>query len=29
VQNKIRETFGFDGSPIRILFKQRQRKEKG
>jgi GTP-binding protein len=26
VQNKIREAFGFDGTPIRIHFKQRQRK---
>jgi GTP-binding protein len=26
VQNRIRETFGFEGTPIRIHFRQRQRK---
>ena len=26
VQNKIRETFGFDGTPIRINFRQRKRR---
>jgi GTP-binding protein len=27
VQNRIRETFGFGSTPLRVLFKQRQRKE--
>jgi GTPase len=26
VQNKIRETFGFEGTPVRIFFRQRKRK---
>jgi GTPase len=29
VQNKIREAFGFEGTPVRINFRQRKRKEKG
>jgi GTPase len=27
VQNKIRETFGFDGTPLRVFFRQRKRKQ--
>ena len=26
VQNRIRETFGFEGTPVRIHFRQRKRK---
>ena len=27
VQNKIRDTFGFEGTPIRIFFRQRKRRD--
>jgi GTP-binding protein len=26
VQNRIRETFGFDGTPVRVIFRQRKRR---
>jgi GTP-binding protein len=28
VENRIREAFGFDGSPVRVIFRKRKRREK-